>query len=42
MTAAIHELMQQTGVRFGTSGARGLAVQLTDFVAYAYTQGFLQ
>lgn len=34
--------MQQTGVRFGTSGARGLAVQLTDFVAYAYTQGFLQ
>lgn len=42
MTAAIHELMQQTGVRFGTSGARGLADQLTDFVAYAYTQGFLQ
>ncbi len=42
MTAAIHELMQQTGVRFGTSGARGLAAQLTDRVAYAYTQGFLQ
>ena len=42
MTAAIHDLMRQTGVRFGTSGARGLADQLTDFVAYAYTQGFLQ
>lgn len=42
MTAAIHELMQQTGVRFGTSGARGLAAQLTDLVAYAYTQGFLK
>jgi phosphomannomutase len=42
MTAAIQELMQQTGVRFGTSGARGLATQLTDLVAYAYTRGFLQ
>lgn len=42
MRAAIHELMERTGVRFGTSGARGLATQLTDFVAYAYTRGFLQ
>jgi phosphomannomutase len=42
MTAAIHDLMQRTGVRFGTSGARGLAEQLTDSVAFAYTQEFLQ
>ncbi|MBM3883659.1 MAG: phosphomannomutase [Verrucomicrobia bacterium] len=34
--------MTRTGVRFGTSGARGLAVELTDLVAYAYTRGFLQ
>ncbi|HMO64229.1 MAG TPA: phosphomannomutase, partial [Verrucomicrobiota bacterium] len=42
MPATIEELMERTGVRFGTSGARGLATQLTDFVAHAYTQGFLQ
>lgn len=34
--------MTRTGVKFGTSGARGLATQLTDLVAYAYTKGFLQ
>ena len=34
--------MDRTGVRFGTSGARGLVTELTDEVAYAYTQGFLQ
>lgn len=42
MTATISELMTRTGVKFGTSGARGLATQLTDLVAYAYTKGFLQ
>jgi phosphomannomutase len=42
MTASIQDLMTRTGVKFGTSGARGLATQLTDFVAYAYTQGLLQ
>jgi phosphomannomutase len=42
MTTTISELMTRTGVKFGTSGARGLATQLTDLVAYAYTQGFLQ
>lgn len=42
MPAAISEIMERTGVRFGTSGARGLATQLTDFVAYAYARGFLQ
>jgi phosphomannomutase len=42
MIATISELMTRTGVKFGTSGARGLATQLTDLVAYAYTKGFLQ
>ncbi len=42
MTATISELMTRTGVKFGTSGARGLATQLTDLVAYSYTKGFLQ
>lgn len=35
-------MMERTGVRFGTSGARGLATALTDQVAYVYTRGFLQ
>ncbi|MCK5675911.1 MAG: phosphomannomutase, partial [Verrucomicrobia bacterium] len=34
--------MQQSGVKFGTSGARGLAVEMTDSVCYTYTKGFLQ
>ena len=42
MKAALNDLMNRTGVRFGTSGARGLADELTDLVASAYTQGFLQ
>lgn len=38
----IAELMQSSGVKFGTSGARGLADDMTDRVCYAYTAGFLQ
>ena len=34
-------LMQQSGVQFGTSGARGEVVAMTDRVCYGYTQGFL-
>lgn len=34
-------LMQQSGVGFGTSGARGLASDMTDKVCYAYTAAFL-
>jgi len=33
--------MQQSGVGFGTSGARGLASDMTDKVCYAYTAAFL-
>ena len=38
----IGELMGISGVKFGTSGARGLVADMTDEVCYAYTQGFLQ
>ena len=38
----IGDLMNDSGVAFGTSGARGLASDMTDRVCYAYTQGFLQ
>lgn len=41
-TVLISELMQSSGVKFGTSGARGLVTDMTDSVCYAYTAGFLQ
>ncbi len=40
-TLVIGDLMEQSGVGFGTSGARGLAADMTDAVCYAYTAGFL-
>ncbi|MCF7816757.1 MAG: phosphomannomutase [Kiritimatiellales bacterium] len=42
MKIKINDLMQQSGVKFGTSGARGLAVEMTDKVCYTYAKGFLQ
>jgi len=33
--------MTSSGVKFGTSGARGLAEDMTDLVCYVYTKGFL-
>ncbi len=39
---AIHELMESSGVRFGTSGARGLVADMTDAVCFAYSAAFLQ
>lgn len=38
----LQDLMNESGVKFGTSGARGLAVNITDKIAYVYTKGFLQ
>jgi phosphomannomutase len=38
----IADLMHDSGVTFGTSGARGLVEKMTDRVCYAYTLGFLQ
>ncbi|WP_018294517.1 phosphomannomutase [Mariprofundus ferrooxydans] len=37
----ISSLMEESGVKFGTSGARGLATDMTDRVCYAYTTAFL-
>jgi phosphomannomutase len=42
MKISIQDLMTQSGVAFGTSGARGLATAMTDKVCYAYAKGFLQ
>ncbi len=42
MEIRIQDLMLSSGVKFGTSGARGLADDMTDFVCYVYTRGFLQ
>lgn len=41
-TISIDDLMVQSGVKFGTSGARGLADDMTDRVCYAYTAAFIQ
>lgn len=41
-TIAIAELMAESGVGFGTSGARGLADAMNDRICYLYTVGFLQ
>ncbi len=38
----IADLMSQSGVKFGTSGARGLVSDMTDMVCYSYTVGFIQ
>jgi len=37
----VDSLMEQSGVQFGTSGARGMVTAMTDRVCYGYTQGFL-
>lgn len=38
---SMSEVMARSGVKFGTSGARGLVTALTDEVAYVYTSAFL-
>jgi len=38
----IGDLMKTSGVKFGTSGARGEVKDMTDRVCFAYTVGFLQ
>ena len=39
---AMHTLIKDSGVGFGTSGMRGLVSALTDPLCYAYTCAFLQ
>ncbi len=41
-TIKIDDLMNTSGVKFGTSGARGLVNDMTDAVCFAYTAAFLQ
>ena len=41
-TFVIQQLMDSSGVRFGTSGARGLVADMSAEVCYAYTAAFLQ
>ena len=41
-TVRIADLMGESKVKFGTSGARGLVADMTDQVCYAYTLGFIQ
>jgi phosphomannomutase len=38
----IADMMQESQVKFGTSGARGLVEDMSDEVCYAYTKAFLQ
>jgi phosphomannomutase len=38
----ISELMESSGVAFGTSGARGAVAAMDDRVCYAYTRAFIQ
>lgn len=40
--ATVAELMANSGVPFGTSGVRGLAVAMTDKLCHAYATAFLQ
>lgn len=42
MGIKLNDLMQQSGVKFGTSGARGLATEMTNQVCYTYAKGFFQ
>ena len=37
----VRDLMEESGVAFGTSGARGLVTAMTDQICYCYTIGFL-
>lgn len=41
-TVSIAAIMADSGVAFGTSGARGLVSAMTDEVCFAYVSGFLQ
>ncbi len=42
MSVSMKRLMEESAVKFGTSGARGLITDMTDRVCYLYTAGFIQ
>ena len=42
MSISMQEVMKQSGVAFGTSGARGLVSAMTDRVCYVYARSFIK
>ena len=42
MSISMQEVMKQSGVAFGTSGARGLVTAMTDRVCYVYARSFIK
>lgn len=42
MMVSMAQLMEESGLAFGTSGTRGTVEAMTDYVCYAYTAAFLQ
>ena len=42
MNIHIEQLMSDSGVKFGTSGTRGLVKDMTDLLCFAYTSAFFQ
>ncbi len=42
VTVNLDDLMRESGVRFGTSGVRGLEKDMTDMVCYTFTAAFIQ
>lgn len=40
MATSVADLVQTSGVAFGTSGARGLVSAMTDQVCHGYAAGF--
>ena len=42
MKTSVAELMERSGVAFGTSGARGLVEAMSDEICYLYVRAFLQ
>ncbi|GAB4221807.1 MAG: phosphomannomutase [Francisella sp.] len=38
----IKDIIQESGVKFGTSGVRGLVVSMTDKICWLYTKAFIQ
>ena len=42
MTVSMQDVMKQSGVAFGTSGARGLVTAMTDRVCYVYARSFIK
>ena len=42
MSVSMQDVMKQSGVAFGTSGARGLVTAMTDRVCYVYARSFIK